>query len=169
MQIPWGSSQALFSSRYTGFQDMSPVTYFTILGMPKCGIQSIFCNQGYNNLALFRNKRFMFHERCLQNVLKFDVFFDCKIFQFCNFWMPYPILEFIMGGIISGTNWKINKLKLLWFSCYKSQNYGKFWSVLQGHFIKHTPRVSEKCFTHFPNKRPQGGGALLCVPRKVVY
>ena len=49
------------------------------------------------------------------------------------------------------------------------QNYGKFWSVLQGHFIKHTPRDYEKWFTHFTNKRPQGGGALLCVPRKVYY
>ena len=46
------------------------------------------------------------------------------------------------------------------------QNYGKFWSVLQSHFIKHTPSDSEKCFT---NKGPQGGGALLCVPRKVYY
>ena len=30
-----------------------------------------------------------------------------------------------------------------WFLVF--QNYGKFWSVLLGHFIKHKPLISEEC------------------------
>ena len=131
------------------FQDMSPVTYFTIFGMPKCGIQSIFFAIKGNSLALFR--RFMWHERCQQNALKFDIFLDCEIFQFCNYWMPCPILEFIMGEKLKNKQTKTTLVFIL-------QKYGKFWSVLEGHFIKHTPSDSEKCFTHFTNKRPQ----VLC-------
>ena len=130
MQIPWGSSQALFflvGILVFRICHQSPTLLF--LECLNVGSSLFFFAIKGNNLALFR--RFMRHERCQQNVLKFDVFLDCEIFQFCKFWMPCPILEFIMGGIISGTNWKINKQKLLWFSCYKTMaNFEAFCKVI---------------------------------------
>lgn len=67
--------------------------------------------------------------------------------------MPCPILEFIMGEKLKNKQTKTTLVFIL-------QKYGKFWSVLEGHFIKHTPSDSEKCFTHFTNKRPME--VVLC-------
>ena len=89
---------------------------------------------------LFRNKRLMLDEMLQQNTSKFAIFLEYENpYSFFHFSFCTTLFFSLMNA--GCTKWKTKKK--IWVCVF--QKYGKFWSILVGHFIKHKPLISEEC------------------------
>ena len=99
-------------------------------------------------MSLFRSRKFMLDKMTLQNASKFAIFLEYEIP--CSFSSVFHFKQFYFSpngcfGLCRNRPGRV----LTWvFSVFKCQKYSKFWSILQGHFIKHKLLISEECVTY---------------------